>query len=182
MVMTALERDIASAEQIQKAGGYVFRRYGFGEESMRFRADIIREVIAWAEGDPNLIHADSLASIEPGGLPWGILLGSVHGKSVVPIRCQSKVLTNPDAAAEEVSNNYSRKILSLLEEGKGEKIAIFDDVVSSGKTIVSAINLLESKGFVVSGVSCILARGSIGIDLIQESRGIRINYLLQDER
>lgn len=176
-----LSKDIAAAAMLEKPGGYIFRKYSVGEESSLFRAAVTEEVCSWAGLNDDFKRSDLLAGIEPGGLPWALLFGFLHRKSVLPIRSDNSKLQGLDASSTGVKNLYSQKTLLLEMSGNGEQVGLVDDIVSSGETLLQAAKLIVGRGFSLASISVILARDLDRLARIEDQLGLKINVMCHDQ-
>lgn len=76
------------------------------------------------------------------------------------------------------TTGYSRSPMYINGIGKGDRVALVDDVISTGGTLRSIAEALSGAGAVVTEVSAVFSKCR-DIGKLSEELDIRINYLLE---
>lgn len=108
--------------------------------------------------DVNLI-----AGIETAGIPWASMVAYELGKGIVYVRKEVK------------EHGTSRLVEGDLRPGA--RVAVIDDVVTTGSSIVRAIRILRDAGGVVVGAVAIVDREQGGLEVIRRE-GVDATALL----
>ena len=170
------EKLTAGVPVVTKSSGYLFKKFPFGEESMFIDAALIKAFLEWTKtlsfNQEQNIHA--VASPEPGGLPWAMLLAGQLDLNIIPIRLSRNVNNLL------IENHYSSKRLNCGVKGKNQSVILFDDVLSSGETIVNCIQELKKQGFLVEDVIVLCARNKAVVRHIELTKSVQIHVLMFD--
>jgi adenine phosphoribosyltransferase len=118
-----------------------------------------------------------VVSIEARGF---ILASQIAGDlqaGFIPIRKAGKLPQVTDKIVSKKEYGIDELEINLSMVPKGSRVAIVDDVLATGQTIKSAINLLERNHLVVVGI-CVLAELNFLKGREHIGDGIRINSLI----
>ena len=77
---------------------------------------------------------------------------------------------------KEAKTHGTKNLIEGIYE-KGDKIILIEDVVTSGASVLEAIEELEKGGLIIEKVYTIFSRKKEGLDRIIE-KGYKINYIL----
>ncbi len=117
------------------------------------------------ESDPTLLRAiaeqmapmvpegtQALAGLELGGVPLAVALGQVTGLPVLFVRKEAKTYGT----------------CKLAEGGQidGRRIAVIEDVVTSGGQVITSCGDLRERGAVITGVLCVIDREAGGSEAL----------------
>ncbi len=103
---------------------------------------------------------DKIAGIPTGGLPWASVLAFSMSKPLVYTRKDVKL------------HGRERKVEGVL--APGERVLLIDDVITSGKNILAALQNLRGEGGVVEDVLVVLDREEGGRAHL-ETAGVRLH-------
>jgi len=111
------------------------------------------------ESDPDLLHAvatalvallpddlDALAGLELGGVPLATVCSQLSGLPTLFVRKQAK--------------EYGTGRLAEGGEVTGRRLAIIEDVVTSGGQVISSCEQLRAQGADIAAAVCVIDRGS----------------------
>lgn len=166
--------------QVTLDGGYQFKLYPFGEKGNYIDIALFNEIEEWfvqldlvfTEGDVDELY---LAAPEPGGLPWAFsLVKALKFRGVIPLRLERDYHLLP------IQNKYSEKRIDCGVHGNGESVILFDDVISSGKTLEQNIGLLRTRGFKVEHVLIICSKDKSVVSYIEKKYKVSIHVFLYD--
>jgi len=107
---------------------------------------------------------DVVAGIETAGIPWASMIAYELGKGLVYVRKEAK------------GHGTARLIEGDLR--KGTRVFLIDDVITTGGSIIRAINALREQGGDVVGVAVFVDREQGGIDVIRRE-GINATALMK---
>jgi len=123
--------------------------------------DLLREVAgALVELLPPRVHA--VAGLELGGVPLATMISQLSGLPTLFVR----------KAAKE----YGTCRLAEGGEVQGRRVAVVEDVVTSGGQVVESCRALRERGAEVAAVLCVIDRESGGIDTLA-SEGLELRSL-----
>ena len=91
---------------------------------------------------------DLLAGLEMGGIPIATALSLKTGKGVIFVRKEAK--------------KYGTCKLAEGDDVKGKRVAIIEDVVTSGGAVIEAVEALRVRGAIVENVYCVIDREGTG--------------------
>ncbi len=103
---------------------------------------------------------DKIAGIPTGGLPWASVLAFSMSKPLVYTRKEARL------------HGRERKVEGVLSPG--EKVLLIDDVITTGKNTLTALQSLRSEGGVVEDALVLLDREEGG-SLHLEKAGVRLH-------
>ncbi len=114
---------------------------------------------------------DTLVTPEVKALPLAHVISRLSGKPYVVIRKTQKPYMIAPVAREVVSITTGRPQLLVLDghdvpKLRGKKVAIVDDVVSSGGTLRSLTDIIEGAGGEVAAVVAVFTEGEERPDVI----------------
>lgn len=108
---------------------------------------------------------DALVTPEVKALPLAHVISRVTGKPYIVIRKTQKPYMIAPVAREVVSITTGKPQLLVLDgldvdKVRGKKVAIVDDVVSSGGTLASLTDIIEEVGGTVAAVVAVFTEGA----------------------
>jgi len=107
---------------------------------------------------------DRIAGMELGGIPLATILSYKLKKPLLFIRKERK--------------EYGTKKIIEGTYFKGDKIILIEDVVTSGSTIVEAINNIREEGLIIEDVLCVIDRDKGAGDKLKKLR-VNFHYLFK---
>jgi adenine phosphoribosyltransferase len=176
---TQLKKSIKSAKTIEipQSGSkkYKFHVFDFGERGTKISTELIEEIKSgMIESIKSFSDFDYIVSPEPGGHTWGLLLASEIKKPINILR------TNPSFHEGELEvprkTGYYEHNIYFNNFKKGDKVLIVDDVVSTGGTLRTILDTLDSLSVKIIGVQVILAK-SDDYNKLEKEFGIKIKFL-----
>ncbi len=108
-------------------------------KSLRLIPHMLREII-----ENNNIQFDTIVGIATGGLPWASILAYIYEKPLAYVRSSKKPY-----GTENLVEGYLR----------GKQAIIIDDVATTGKSLLSAVNALSMQNMTTSACIVIVDRG-----------------------
>ena len=107
-----------------------------------------------------LQEVDKIAGIPTGGLPWASVLAYNLSKPLVYTRKEVK------------THGRERRVEGVL--ASGETVLLVDDVVTSGKSTMAALESLRAEGAVVEDTLVLVDRGEGGKEHLEKA-GVRLH-------
>lgn len=102
--------------------------------------------------DIDLSQVDAFVGIESRGFILGAALAAKYAKGFIPLRKAGKL--PPPVQSSTYQLEYGTATLEM-KKGSG-RVAIVDDVLATGGTLSSAIDLCERSGFTVEAVAVLI--------------------------
>ena len=112
----------------------------------------------------NLMECDRIAGIPYAALPIGMAVSLASGVPLIYNRKESK------------SHGLGKEIEGLWQPG--ERVVIIEDVITTGGSIVSSVELFRAAGLVVEDAIVLLDRQQGGVENLREA-GIRVHSVLE---
>ena len=96
---------------------------------------------------------DFIAGLETGGIPLAVMLSHVTKIPTLFVRKEAK--------------KYGT--CNIVEGGNivGKRLLVVEDIVTSGKQVMSSCEKLEESGAIISNVCCVIVRNNTGKQLIE---------------
>ncbi len=109
-------------------------------------------------------ECDIIITAESKGIPLAYEMSRQTGKKYIVARKSIKLyMRNPIGVAVQSITTTAGQMLYLdsndMLELKGKRVLIVDDVISTGESINSVVNLVEKAGGIVVGKAAVLAEG-----------------------
>lgn len=111
----------------------------------------------------DLVEADKIAGVELGAVPLLVASSIQTGKSYMIIRKERK---------------HGTKSLIIGNAPKGASVDLIEDVVTTGNSVLKAVNYLRELGCVVKRCICVVDREEGGAELLGEN-GIELLPLVK---
>ena len=115
----------------------------------------------------NSLECDRIAGIPYAALPIGMAVSLASGVPLIYNRKESK------------SHGLGKDIEGLWQPG--ERVVIIEDVITTGGSIVSSVELFRAAGLVVEDAVVLLDRQQGGVENLRKV-GIRVHSVLELER
>ncbi len=127
-------------------------------------SDVELTVAAATELISKCPECDIIITAESKGIPLAYEMSRQTGKKYIVARKSIKLyMKNPIGVEVQSITTSARQMLYLdsndILELKGKKVLIVDDVISTGESINSVVNLVEKAGGIVVGKAAVLAEG-----------------------
>ncbi len=103
---------------------------------------------------------DKIAGIPTGGLPWASVLAYDLSKPLVYTRKEVKM------------HGRERRVEGVL--ASGQRVLLVDDVVTTGKTTLTALEILRAEGGVVENALVLVDRGEGGKEHLEKA-GVQLH-------
>ncbi|RNI13962.1 purine phosphoribosyltransferase family protein [Methanohalophilus sp. RSK] len=120
------------------------------------------------------MNVDRILSIEAMGIPLATAISLKTGIPFSIVRKRQYQL--PGEIKISQSTGYSKGELYINGVGKGNRILLVDDVISTGGTLRFLVKALEEKGVTISDIIVIVGRGD-GVQQLAE-QGIKVKTLV----
>ena len=128
------------------------------------RPDLMQTAAAAYAQELAALHCDRIAGIPYAALPIGMAVSLASGVPLIYNRKESK------------SHGLGKDIEGLWQPG--ERVVIIEDVITTGGSIVSSVELFRAAGLVVEDAIVLLDRQQGGIENLREA-GIRVHSVLE---
>jgi adenine phosphoribosyltransferase len=179
-----LSQDVAeSTAVLMSEDTYLFRVFSVGERGMEVSRDLQAEVVDGLVSQLTAVERpfDYLLSIDPGGLSWAhLVLAAVPSiPRVCAIRNWQSGVRGQVCVPQE-SGFYAGRTLWFPRMKPGDRVAILDDVISTGETLRLVVKTLREHGVVPVAALCIIRKKS-GSGSISASLDIDIRSLIEVE-
>ena len=160
---------------IVKKGEYDYFIHPITDGVPEIEPRLLREIVE--EIKNRLIRPyDKLVAIEAMGLPVGVALALDMDKPLVIIRKKSYAL-NGEVAVQQVTG-YSKSRLFINGLKANDRVAIIDDVVSTGGTLKAVLDALNELDVNIVDVVTVIEKGE-GRRFVEEQTGIQLNTLVK---
>ena len=133
--------------------------------------DLIHEQVDWD-------NVDIILGIEAMGIPLATALSLASGKPLVGGRKRTYGL--PGEFAIDLTTGYSKGEIYLNDIGKGDRVLLVDDVVSTGGTLLPILKAIDEIQATVSDCWIIFEKGD-GMDMVRSSGDWPLNSLVKIE-
>lgn len=163
----ALERlrtSLSNAPVIWK-GDYPYFVHPLTDGVPRLDPDVLAAVIDLASAAIDWEQTDLLLGIEAMGLPLTAPLSLRHGVPMVVARKRSYAMEGE--VTIDQTTGYASGSMHLNDLRPGERVAIVDDVISTGGTLSAVLQGVERTGASVTSVVTVVEKGD-GMATLQE--------------
>jgi phosphoribosyl-AMP cyclohydrolase/adenine/guanine phosphoribosyltransferase-like PRPP-binding protein len=141
------------------------------------------EVLEWlvemldrvASGD-----VDKVVTFESLGIPYATLLAQRRKKPLAIIR--KRDFGHPESLTARVpyASGFERGTYFVYGVGRGEKVLLIDDMVSTGGSLIPTIKVLRRKGVKVEDALCVCEKPQYGgSDAVRRRTGVRVKTLFR---
>jgi orotate phosphoribosyltransferase len=159
MIQRLVERGIIKFGKFRLSSGlespfYVDLRSVLGDP------DLLRWVVERYLAVLSKLDFDAILGVATGGIPYASILGYLLGRSVGYVR------------VEEKGHGTGRRVEGVDVAGK--RVVVVDDVLTTGKSVLSAINAIRAAGGAVVGVAVFLDREQCGADAVRRGAGVDV--------
>lgn len=159
-----LKASLANAPIIWK-GDYPYFIHPITDGVPRLNPNVLEAITDLAVGLIDWESVDLILGIEAMGLP---LVAPVSLKTKIPMVVARKRQYELEGEITiDQTTGYSKGSMYLNDLKKGEKIAIIDDVLSTGGTIKSVIDGIVNSGSIVTNVLIVVEKGP-GLEMLKK--------------
>ncbi len=176
--MERLKNSLVNAPVIWK-GDYPYFIHPITDGVPRLEADVLSAVTELSVASINWNNIDLILGIEAMGLPLTAPLSVETGKPLVIAR-KRKYGLDGEVIIDQTTG-YSKGSMYLNDIKKGERIAIVDDVLSTGGTLRSVIEGVKKTGALVKHILVVVEKGPGLKNLKSEYPDIKIESLVKLE-
>lgn len=137
--------------------------------------DILLEISKTIKDNFNL-DVDKIVAIEAMGIPLATALSIETGIPSLIVRKRQYNL--PGEVAVDKKTGYGNSTLYINDLNPGDKILLIDDVVSTGGTLISLINVLKEMGVEIITCVAVLEKGE-GKTIVENETGCKIDSIVK---
>lgn len=137
--------------------------------------DILLEISKTIKDNFNL-DVDKIVAIEAMGIPLATALSIETGIPSLIVRKRQYNL--PGEVAVDKKTGYGNSTLYINDLNSGDKILLIDDVVSTGGTLISLINVLKEMGVEIITCVAVLEKGE-GKTIVENETGCKIDSIVK---
>lgn len=137
--------------------------------------DILLEISKTIKDNFNL-DVDKIVAIEAMGIPLATALSIETGIPSLIVRKRQYNL--PGEVAVDKKTGYGNSTLYINDLNPGDRILLIDDVVSTGGTLISLINVLKEMGVEIISCVAVLEKGE-GKTIVENETGCKIDSIVK---
>lgn len=162
--------------------GYLVNAFSFGEYGAVMTSELVHEIVGgMAEKIRPLVSGiDYLIPLAPGGSHWGLVIACELGVNVKPTHLKREgplyEVELEDELKIGIGGPHSRE-LRIRGVKQGDKVIIFDDVISTGASVNGVVRVLKQNGVQIKGIFSIVTKGD-EYKQIEETIGVTIQALV----
>lgn len=135
--------------------------------------EVLREVVDWIL-DQGEFDCDCILAPEAMGIPLAIPVSMELGIPYSVVR--KKIYGLPGEVVFQQKTGYSESRMSINGIGKGSRVVIIDDVISTGGTLIALINALREMGAEIVDILIPIDKSN-GSETVLKATGIRVKTL-----
>jgi len=159
-----LQTSLSEAPVIWK-GEYPYFVHPITDGVPRLAPDVLEAVVELASAAIDWDQTDVLLGIEAMGLPLTAPLSLRHGVPMVVARKRSYGMDGE--VTVDQTTGYASGAMHLNDLRPGERVAIVDDVISTGGTLAAVLDGVERTGASVTNVVTVVEKGD-GMAMLRE--------------
>ena len=176
--MNQLRTSLQNAPVIWK-GDYPYFIHPVTDGVPRMDPDVLKAIVELTVERVDWRQVDVLLGIEAMGLPLAAPLSMATGVPLVVARKRSYGLEGE--VKIDQATGYSKGIMYLNDINEGERVAILEDVLSTGGTLEAVIEGVHRAGAEVTEIVAVVEKGG-GLKRLQEMHpDVRIQSLVRLE-
>ncbi len=137
--------------------------------------DILLEISKTIKDNFNL-DVDKIVAIEAMGIPLATALSIETGIPSLIVRKRQYNL--PREVTVDKKTGYGNSTLYINDLNPGDRILLIDDVVSTGGTLISLINVLKEMGVEIITCVAVLEKGE-GKTIVENETGCKIDSIVK---
>lgn len=123
-------------------------------------------------------NADKIVTEEDKGTPLATVVSLISGLPLAIARWYNYSLNDDSQIAVDIDSEYYNGKLYLNGVAKNDRVVIIDDTLSTGGTIISLIQAIESAGAKVVDVICVIEKeGYGGRERVLKTTGIEVKTI-----
>ncbi|MDO5851817.1 MAG: hypoxanthine/guanine phosphoribosyltransferase [Methanobacteriaceae archaeon] len=172
MVLEKLEKSLLNCPVIKK-GDYFYFVNPLTDGVPLIETELLTSIIDFIV-DNFEINVDKIIAIEAMGIPLATALSLRTGIPFVIIRKRSYGLKGEHVVSQETG--YSKNKLYINGLDKGDNVLIIDDVISTGGTLVSLINVLKDMDVNIQNIIVPVEKDD-GRNIVKEKTGHDVNTI-----
>ncbi len=164
---------------IVEMGNYNYYVFPITDGVPMLQPDIIKEIVSEAMGRMDL-DVDRIVTVESMGIPLATALSAETGIPFTTVRKRSYGLKGEVMVTQRTG--YSESTLYINGLQPGMKVAIIDDIVSTGGTLIALIDALNNMNVEIVDTLMVVDKGR-GRQRVMETTGIDVKCLVRvDEK
>ncbi len=173
-VMASKLRESLENSPVVDRGGYQYFIHPLTDGIPRMDPEILSEVLDWMleVGD---FSCDVILAPESMGIPLAVPLSLKLGKPYSVIRKRTYGLEGEIALDQ--ATGYSKSQMTINGIGRGTKVTLVDDVVSTGGTLNAIIRALRGAGAEITDVLVPVNKGG-GTGIVLRDTGVRVKTMV----
>ena len=176
--MNQLRTSLQNAPVIWK-GDYPYFIHPVTDGVPRMDPQVLKAIVELTVERVDWRQVDVLLGIEAMGLPLAAPLSMATGVPLVVARKRSYGLEGE--VKIDQATGYSKGVMYLNDINEGERVAILEDVLSTGGTLEAVIDGVHRAGAEVTEIVAVVEKGG-GLKRLQEMHpGVRIQSLVRLE-
>ena len=176
--MNQLRTSLQNAPVIWK-GDYPYFIHPVTDGVPRMDPDVLKAIVELTVERVDWSQVDVLLGIEAMGLPLAAPLSMATGVPLVVARKRSYGLEGE--VKIDQATGYSKGVMYLNDINEGERVAILEDVLSTGGTLEAVIEGVHRAGAEVTEIVAVVEKGG-GLKRLQEMHPhVRIHSLVRLE-
>ena len=176
--MNQLRTSLQNAPVIWK-GDYPYFIHPVTDGVPRMDPDVLKAIVELTVERVDWSQVDVLLGIEAMGLPLAAPLSMATGVPLVVARKRSYGLEGE--VKIDQATGYSKGVMYLNDINEGERVAILEDVLSTGGTLEAVIEGIHRAGAEVTEIVAVVEKGG-GLKRLQEMHpDVRIQSLVRLE-
>ena len=176
--MNQLRTSLQNAPVIWK-GDYPYFIHPVTDGVPRMDPDVLKAIVELTVERVDWRQVDVLLGIEAMGLPLAAPLSMATGVPLVVARKRSYGLEGE--VKIDQATGYSKGVMYLNDINEGERVAILEDVLSTGGTLEAVIDGVHRAGAEVTEIVAVVEKGG-GLKRLQEMHpDVRIQSLVRLE-
>ena len=176
--MNQLRTSLQNAPVIWK-GDYPYFIHPVTDGVPRMDPEVLKAIVELTTERVDWSQIDVLLGIEAMGLPLAAPLSMATGVPLVVARKRSYGLEGEVKIAQ--ATGYSKGVMYLNDINEGERVAILEDVLSTGGTLEAVIEGVQRAGAEVTEIVAVVEKGG-GLKRLQDMHpDVRIQSLVRLE-
>jgi adenine phosphoribosyltransferase len=158
-----------------KRGAYNYFQNPLTDGAPNISPDILREIGTAVIKIANM-DVDVILTMEAMGIHISAVLSQMTNIPMNIIRKTERYL--PDELVIDQTTGYSKGEMYLNSIKSGDRVLIFDIVISTGGTLIAVINGLNKLGAKIEDVVCVIERDD-GVVKVKEATGFEVKTLVK---
>jgi len=160
-----------------KRGDYNYFQNPLTDGAPNISPDLLRDICSTVIKISNM-DIDVILTMEAMGIHISAVLSQMTNIPMNIIRKTERFL--PDEVVIDQTTGYSKGEMYLNGIKSGDRVLIFDMVISTGGTLIGTINGLNKLGARIEDVVCVIERDD-GVAKVKEATGFEVKTLVKIE-